>query len=61
MSKYSKKATEKIGTVMHEFKEGTLKTSAGDKVTKRKQAIAIAISEAREDGLKVPDEKQDAQ
>ena len=41
---------------MHEFKEGTLQTSAGNKVTDRKQAIAIAISEAREEGLKVPSE-----
>jgi len=37
----------KIKTVMGEFKRGTLKTSAGKKVTSRKQAIAISISEAR--------------
>ena len=45
---------EKIGKVMHEFKEGTLKTSYGEKVTDRQQAIAIALSEAgvskKEDG-----------
>lgn len=35
-----------IEDVMHEFKEGDLETSAGKKVTKRKQAIAIALSEA---------------
>lgn len=52
--KYSKKAQEKIGEVMHEFKEGKLKTSAGKKVTDRKQAIAIGISEAEQGGLKVP-------
>lgn len=52
--KYSKKAQEKIGEVMHEFKEGTLKSSSGKKVTSRKQAIAIGISEAEHEGLKVP-------
>lgn len=52
--KYSKKAQEKIGEVMHEFKEGKLKSSSGKKVTDRQQAIAIGISEARDEGLKVP-------
>lgn len=52
--KYSKKAQEKIEDVMHEFKEGKLKTSAGEKVTDQKQAIAIGISEAKQAGLKVP-------
>jgi hypothetical protein len=59
MTKYSKKAQEKIETVMHEFKEGKLKSGKGGKggiVTNRKQAIAIGISEAREAGLKVPKE-----
>lgn len=37
----------KVKRVMHEFKVGTLKSSSGDKVTKRKQAVAIALSEAR--------------
>lgn len=55
MAKYSKKAQEKIGTVMDEFKEGTLKSSSGDKVTNRKQAIAIGISEAKSEGYKAPD------
>ena len=60
MAKYSKKAQEKIGEVMHEFKEGTLKSAkngSGGKVKNRDQAIAIGISEAREAGLKVPPEK----
>ncbi len=60
MAKYSKKAEEKIGEVMHEFKEGTLKSGKdgkGGKVTNRKQAIAIGISEAKEAGLKVPAQK----
>lgn len=52
--KYSKKAEEKIGKVMHEFKEGDLKSSSGEKVTDRKQAVAIGISEAKEANLKVP-------
>ena len=52
--KYSKAAQKKIGKVMHEFKEGKLKSSSGDKVTKRDQAIAIGISEAKEANLKVP-------
>ena len=57
MAKYSKKAQEKIAEVMHEFKEGTLKSSSGDKVTNRDQAIAIGISEAKEAGYKVPKQK----
>lgn len=56
--KYSDKAQDKIGKVMHEFKEGKLKSSSGKKVTSRKQAVAIGISEAREDGLKVPAKKK---
>ena len=55
MPKYSKKAEKKIGKVMHEFKKGKLKSGGSDKkVTSRKQAIAIGISEAREEGAKVP-------
>ena len=60
MAKYSKKAQEKIEEVMHEFKHGELKSGKGGqggKVKSRKQAIAIAISEAREAGAKVPEEK----
>ena len=55
--KYSTAAQKKIGTVMHEFKEGMLKSSSGDKVTERKQAIAIGISEAKDAHLKVPAQK----
>jgi len=61
MAKYSKKAQEKIGIVMHEFKDGTLKSGKdgkNGKVTSRKQAIAIGISEAKEAGLKVPSQKE---
>ena len=37
----------KVRRVLHEFKVGTLKSSSGQKVTKKKQAVAIALSEAR--------------
>ena len=60
MAKYSKKAQEKIGEVMHEFKEGKLKSSSGQKVTDRDQAIAIGISEAKEAGYKVPEQKNES-
>lgn len=54
MAKYSKGAGEKVEEVMHEMKEGKLKSGSGKKVTNPKQAIAIALSEAREEGEKVP-------
>lgn len=54
MAKYSKKAQDKIEEVMHEFKEGTLRSGKKGKVKSRKQAIAIGISEAKDAGLKVP-------
>jgi len=52
MAKYGKKASEKVERAMHEMKGGTLKSgSSGKKVTSKKQAIAIGLSEARkEDG-----------
>ncbi len=56
--KYSEKAQEKVGKVMKEFKKGKLKSSSGEKVTNRKQAVAIGISEAKEAGLKVPKQKK---
>lgn len=57
MAKYGKKAKQKISKVMREWKQGRLKSgSSNQKVRSRKQAIAIAISEAREKGYKVPDE-----
>ncbi|MES2430278.1 MAG: DUF6496 domain-containing protein [Bacteroidota bacterium] len=57
MAKYSKKAQDKVEKVMHEKKAGTLKSGSGKKVTSRKQAIAIALSEARKEGAKVPKKK----
>jgi hypothetical protein len=57
MAKYSEKAQDKVEEVMHEQKEGKLKSGSGKKVTDRKQAIAIALSEAREEGATVPPKK----
>ena len=58
MAKYSKKAGEKVEKTMHEMKEGKLKSGNSDKkVTSRKQAIAIGLSEARKEGAKVPEKK----
>ena len=58
MAKYSKKAGKKVEKVMHEKKKGTLKSGrSGKKVTSRKQAIAIGLSEARKEGAKVPKKK----
>jgi len=57
MAKYSEKAGEKVEKTMHEMKEGTLKSGSGKKVTSRKQAVAIGLSEARKAGAKVPKKK----
>ena len=57
MAKYSKSAGEKVKKVMREKKKGTLRSSSGKKVTSRKQAIAIGLSEARREGAKVPKKK----
>ena len=58
MAKYGKKAQEKVEKAMHEKKRGTLKSGrSGKKVTSRKQAIAIGLSEARQAGGKVPRKK----
>ncbi len=59
MAKYSKKAGEKVEKAMHEMKEGKLKSGSGKKVTSKKQAVAIGLSEAREAGAKVPKKKKD--
>ena len=56
MAKYSKGSQEKVKEVMGEMKEGKLKSGrSGKKVTSRKQAIAIGLSEARKQGSKVPE------
>jgi hypothetical protein len=58
MARYGKKASEKVAKALHERKRGTLRSgSSGKKVTSRKQAIAIGLSEARREGGKVPARK----
>ncbi|GGB07404.1 MULTISPECIES: DUF6496 domain-containing protein [Mucilaginibacter] len=57
MAKYSEKAGEKVEKTMHEMKEGKLKSGSGKKVTSKKQAVAIGLSEARKEGAKVPKKK----
>ena len=58
MPKYGKKASEKVEKAMHERKEGTLKSGrSSKKVTSKKQAIAIGLSQARKAGAKVPRKK----
>jgi hypothetical protein len=53
MAKYGKKASDKVESAMHERKKGTLKSGrSGKKVTSKKQAIAIGLSEARKAGGK---------
>ena len=55
MAKYGRKAQSKVERAMHERKLGTLKSGrSGKRVTSRKQAIAIGLSEARREGGKVP-------
>jgi hypothetical protein len=58
MARYGKKASQKVKRAMHERKRGTLRSGrSGRKVTSRKQAIAIGLSEARKAGGKVPRKK----
>jgi len=47
-------AQSKVEKTMRERKHGTLRSGSGKKVTSRKQAIAIGLSEARKAGAKVP-------
>lgn len=55
--KYGKAAGKRVASAMRRRKKGTLKSGSGRKVTSRKQAIAIGLSEAREKGAKVPRKK----
>ena len=50
----SGKGRGKVAKVMREYKQGSLRSSSGAKVRKRKQAVAIALSEAREAGARIP-------
>jgi hypothetical protein len=55
MARYGRKASQKVRKAMRERKRGTLRSGrSGKKVTSRKQAIAIGLSEARRAGGKVP-------
>lgn len=59
MARYGKKAAKKVGRALHERKQGKLRSGrSGKKVTSRKQAIAIGLSEARRSGAKVPPPKK---
>ena len=55
--KYGKAASKRVESAMRRRKKGTLKSGSGRKVKSRKQAIAIALSEARQKGAKVPRRK----
>jgi Family of unknown function (DUF6496) len=57
MAKYGRSASKRVKSAMHRKKKGTLKSGSGRKVTSRKQAIAIGLSEARKKGAKVPRRK----
>ncbi len=57
MAKYGAKASKKVEKAMHERKRATLKSGSGKKVTSKKQAIAIGLSQARRAGGKVPKKK----
>ena len=57
MAKYGQKAQKKVKKAMHERKKGKLKSGSGKKVTSKKQAIAIGLSEARKEGDKAPKRK----
>ncbi len=54
MAKYGPKAHELVEREMEQMKAGKLRSGSGEKVTNRKQAIAIALSEARRSGTKMP-------
>ena len=57
MNKFGPKAGEKVEKAMHKMKKGKLTSGSGKKVTNRKQAIAIGLSEARKEGGKVSKQK----
>lgn len=60
MAKYGKGSQEKVREAIHKMKTGALKSGKSKKkVTNRRQAIAIALSEARKEGIKVPRKKRE--
>ena len=60
MAKYGRSASKRVKSAMHRKKKGTLTSGSGRKVTSRKQAIAIGLSEARKKGAKVPARRKTA-
>jgi Family of unknown function (DUF6496) len=58
MAKYGRSASKNVESTMRRRKRGTLKSGSGRSVTSRKQAIAIGLNEAREEGGKVPPRKR---
>ena len=56
--RYGKRASKTVESAMRRRKKGTLRSGSGAKVTSRKQAIAIGLSEARKKGAKVPAKKR---
>ena len=60
MAKYGRSASKRVKSAMHRKKKGTLTSDSGRKVTSRKQAIAIGLSEARKKGAKVPARRKTA-
>jgi len=54
MAKYGRSASKNVASAMRRRKKGTLESGSGRRVTSRKQAIAIGLSEARDKGGKVP-------
>ena len=56
--RYSKAASTKVEKTMQERKRGTLRSGSGKKVSSRKQAVAIGLSQARKEGKKVPKRKK---
>jgi hypothetical protein len=60
MAKETKAQQAKVERVMHEFKEGDLKSSTGAKVKSRKQAVAIALSEAGASNKQSPSQQKKA-
>ena len=54
MARYGKKVQEYVEQTMHEFKQGTLESAGGNKVTSPRQALAIGLSKARKAGSKMP-------
>jgi len=57
VSSSGSKGKRKVHKVMKEYKQGALKSGSGGKVKSRKQAVAIALNEARESGAKIPKKK----